>query len=150
MSFWDPRERLVIHYYWTGQIVPILVHGLPSRAKAKARELDGASGIDWKAMPQPPAEAIRAISPYAQIIAGNYRTPTFLVNGDEDEQCPWEQSRDTIAALRAVGVEAGFAAPKGAGHAFDFYAGEDPLGTTRSAILEAYDFACRCLGLVST
>ena len=145
MSFRDPRARMVIHYYWKGQMVPILANGLPSKRKAQAGAQE-TGDVDWQMLKQPPLESVRAISPYAQILAGKYRTPTFLVNGDNDNQCPCGQSRDTVAALQAAGVEAGFAAPRGAGHGFDFWPGEDPLGTAWLATLEAYDFARQCVG----
>ena len=91
----------------------------------------------------PAAEDIQAVSPYAQIVQGNYHTPTFLVHGDRDDLIPWQQSRDTVDALLAQGVEAGLAAPREAGHAFDLWPNEDPLGTGWVAIQEAYDFIDR-------
>lgn len=127
-------------------MTPVLVNGLPSLAKSRALRAAGA-GTNWMALPHPPAAAIRAISPYAQILAGRYRTPTFLAHGDNDHELPLEQSRDTVAALRASGVEAGFAVARGAGHSFDFRPEEDPLGTGWTAAQEAYDWAGRFVGL---
>ena len=91
----------------------------------------------------PAAEDIQAVSPYAQIVRGRYRTPTFLIHGDRDDLIPWQMSRDTVEALRAQGVDAGFAAPLKAGHAFDLWLNEDPKETGWAAIEEANEFVCR-------
>jgi dipeptidyl aminopeptidase/acylaminoacyl peptidase len=99
------------------------------------------------AMPQPPADAVRAISPCGQILAGRYHIPTFLAHGDNDREVPIEQSRNTVAALRASGVESGFAVVRGAGHSFDFRPDEDPLGTSWAVVQEAYDWASPFVGL---
>ncbi|MCJ1383522.1 hypothetical protein MMC17_006636 [Xylographa soralifera] len=142
----SPRALFPIHCFCKAQMVPVLIHGLPTRAKARALRAAGVT-TNWMDMPQPPAEAIQRISPYAQILAGRYRTPTFLAHGDNDQELPIEQSRDTIAALRACGVEAGFAAAHGAGHSFDFRPDEDPLGTAWGTVQEAYDWAGPFVGL---
>ncbi len=91
----------------------------------------------------PKLEDIQAVSPYAQIVQGSYRTPTFMVHGDRDDLIPWQQTQDTIEALQKQGVEAGFAVPSDAGHAFDLWSGEDPKGTGWAAMIEGYDFICR-------
>ena len=145
MTLKDPRWRIIIHYNWKAQLVPVLVSGLPSKVRAinnspntKKKDLEY-----WEALPMPVVEDIQAVSPYAQIVQGNYHTPTFLVHGDRDDLIPWQQSRDTVEALRARGVEAGLAAPREAGHAFDLWPNEDPLGTGWAAVQEAYDFLNR-------
>lgn len=126
MSLQDPRWRIVIHYNWKAQLVPVLVDGLPSKTSAKSK--------DWETLPMPSSERIQAVSPYAQIVRGAYRTPTFIIHGELDDLIPWEQSRDTIDELKKQGVRAGIAIPR-AGHAFDLW-GE----TDWSAVMEGYDF----------
>jgi len=141
MTLKDPRWRIIIHYNWKAQLVPVLVGGLPSKSKASP-----GSSFDedsWTSLPMPELEDIQAVSPHAQIVQGNYRTPTFMVHGDRDDLIPWQQTRDTIEALEKQGVEAGFAIPKDAGHAFDLWPGEDSKGTGWAAMLEGYDFICR-------
>jgi hypothetical protein len=145
MTLKDPRWRIVIHYNWKAQIVPVLVYGLPSKAKATTNSTDAKTVDYWESLPMPPVKDIQAVSPYAQIVQGRYRTPTFLVHGDRDDLIPWQQSRDTVEALVAQGVEAGFAAPHEAGHAFDLWPDEDPRGTGWAAVKGAYDFVCRHL-----
>ncbi len=143
MTLKDQRWRIIIHYNWKAQLVPILVSGLPSKVRATNNSTNTKNMDYWEALPMPAAEDIQAVSPYAQIVQGNYHTPTFLVHGDRDDLIPWQQSRDTVEALLAQGVEAGLAAPRKAGHAFDLWPNEDPLGTGWAAIQEAYDFIDR-------
>lgn len=143
MTLKDARWRIIIHYNWKAQLVPVLVRGLPSKANVTNNSINAKNTDYWEALPMPAVEDIQAVSPYAQIVQGRYRTPTFLVHGDCDDLIPWQQSRDTVEALVAQGVEAGFAAPREAGHAFDLWPNEDPQGTGWAAIQVAYDFICR-------
>jgi len=135
MTLKDPRWRLVIHMNWKAQLVPMLVNGLPSKSKAEP-------SIDWKARPMPSVEEIRAASPYSQIVRGNYHTPTFIAHGRNDDLIPWEQSQETVDALRAQGVDAELVVPD-AGHAFDLFPAEDPRRTGWAAVESAYEFLCR-------
>ncbi|KAL9093882.1 MAG: hypothetical protein Q9165_003805 [Trypethelium subeluteriae] len=121
---------------------PVLVSGLPNKAKAKINDASTNDDL-WKALSMPTVEKIQAVSPYAHIVQGHYRTPTFIVHGDRDELIPWQQSHDTIEALRQQGIEVGFVAPREAGHAFDLWPEEDPQGTGWAAMQEAYDFLRR-------
>ena len=125
-------------------MVPVLVKGLPSKKRIPENDR-----TDWKSLPMPSVEEIRSISPYAQILQGNYRTPTFMVHGNRDDLIPWEQSQKTIEALQARGVAAGIEIPNDAGHAFDLFPAEDHLGNGWAAVEAAYDFACRQLSLGS-
>jgi len=143
----NPRALIAVHIYQRAQMVPILINGLPSLAKARALRAAGEGLLDYMELPQPSVEAVRSISPYAQILAGRYRTPTFLTHGDKDPEVPLEQTSGTIAALRASGVECGLAVAKGAGHSYDFRPEEDPLCTGWTASQEAYDWASRFVGI---
>ncbi|KAK3680862.1 hypothetical protein B0T22DRAFT_524224 [Podospora appendiculata] len=139
MSLRDERWRLIIHYNWNAQLVPLLIKGLPSKAKALATKTPTES---LRNLAMPSLDEIRAVSPYGQIILGHYQTPTFMVHGLRDDLIPWEQSRRTIEALRERGVEAHMATPD-AGHAFDLFRAEDPMGTGWAAVDEGYAFVCR-------
>ncbi|KAK3332590.1 hypothetical protein B0T19DRAFT_457479, partial [Cercophora scortea] len=139
MSLRDERWRLIIHYNWNAQLVPLLIKGLPSKAKALVTK----TPIDsLRNLPMPSLDEIRAVSPYSQIVLGNYRTPTFMVHGLRDDLIPWEQSRRTIETLRERGVEGEVAVPD-AGHAFDLFKAEDPMGTGWAAVEKGYAFVCR-------
>nr|APX44019.1 polyketide synthase [Pestalotiopsis microspora] len=139
MSLQDERWRLVIHMNWKAQLVPMLVSGLPSKRKATAKGLDLNS---LASLPMPPAEAVRAASPYAQILRGHYATPTFIVHGRRDDLIPWQQSQETFEALRSRGVNAEIAVPD-AGHAFDLFPSEDTDGAGWRDMMSSYDFLCR-------
>lgn len=114
MSPTDPRSRIVLHMNWTGQMLPVILNGLPTRAGADP-------SVDYRHMPQPGADRIAAISPCAQIRAGNYATPTYIVHGTRDDLIPWQQARTTYEALVARGVPAGLDVVEGAEHLFDLY-----------------------------
>lgn len=142
MTVKDPRWRIVIHYNWKAQIVPLLVNGLSTKARGTANDADANIADYLESLLMPPTKDIQAVSPYAQIVQGRYRTPIFLVHGDRDDLIPWQQSRDSVEALVAQGIEAGFAAPHKAGNAFDLWPAEDPQGTGWAAVKRVYDFAC--------
>jgi acetyl esterase/lipase len=102
MSLADPRWRFVLHMNWRAQTIPFLLNGPSSDA--------------------PPTKSqIFSISPYAQILVGTYRTPTFLIHGRPDDLIPWQQSMRTIEALKARGVEADIEIVEGARHLFDTF-----------------------------
>ena len=122
--------------------MPVLLDGLPS--KKKLLEAGGdTSPSKWMDLPQPSLDRLRAVSPYAQMVEGNYRVPTFLVHGTRDDLIPWEQSVRTKEALAAQGVAAGVAVVDDAVHLFDLY--RDPEGRYWKAVLEGYDFLLRHL-----
>ena len=141
MSLLDPRWRIIIHYNWKAQLLPVLIKGLPNEALA-AKTVN----VDFKNLPIPSTPEIRAVSPFAQIQAGKYKTPTFIIHGDADDLISWTQSRETVAALKAQGVEAELAAPKGAKHAFDLESwGKEDESSTRAwkAVEAGWDFISR-------
>lgn len=140
MSLSDPRSRIVLHMNWKGQTVPLLFHGLPSKTKAKT-----SADINYRALPQPPAEVIARISPYAQAQLGNYKTPTYLVHGTNDDLIPWQQTQRMLNELRAQGVAAEADILEGAEHLFDMC--HDPDGSRWVAVEKAYNFLFMTLGM---
>lgn len=131
----DPRCRIVLHINWKAQTLPIIIGGLLSKAKAS-----GTPPRDWNALPQPPVSEVRRASPLAQIAAGNYATPTFLVHGTADDLIPWEQSRRTHEELVARGVRAGLALVEGAPHICDLSSDVESEGW--KATVRGYEFLC--------
>ncbi|KAJ5604418.1 hypothetical protein N7510_009572 [Penicillium lagena] len=142
MSLSDPRSRIALHMNWKGQALPVLLNGLPSKKKL-LDDGDDASSTNWLDLPQPSMDRVRALSPYAQIVEGNYRVPTFLIHGTRDDLIPWEQSVRTTDALASQGVGAGVAIVEDAVHLFDLY--RDPEGKYWEAVLEGYDFLLKHL-----
>ncbi|KAL4866180.1 hypothetical protein BDV12DRAFT_199374 [Aspergillus spectabilis] len=137
MSMSDARSRIALHMNWRGQALPVLLNGLPSKNSliAQGKEYDPER---WLALPQPSADLVRAVSPYAQIKAGNYRVPTFLIHGTRDDLIPWQHSQRTVDALVQEGVSSGLAVVEDAVHLFDLY--RDPTGMFKKAVTRGYDF----------
>ncbi|KAH3943164.1 hypothetical protein HBH53_175970 [Parastagonospora nodorum] len=86
----DAQSRIVLHMNWYGQTLPILFRGLPS-GKHAGRTKDAT----WQNMVQPSNEEILQGSPYAQIVRGNYKSPTHIVFGTNDNLIPWQQAKRT-------------------------------------------------------
>ncbi|KAJ5164771.1 Acyl transferase/acyl hydrolase/lysophospholipase [Penicillium coprophilum] len=113
---WEPLSdpRIVLHINWKTQTLPILIGGLPSKKNSADLKIQG-----WKTLPQPSLDAIVRVSPRAQILQGNYHTPTFLIHGTGDDLISWQQSQGTYDALRDAGITAGLALIEGAPHICD-------------------------------
>ncbi|KAK5995409.1 5-methylorsellinic acid synthase [Cladobotryum mycophilum] len=97
MTISDPRWRIVIHCNWKAQLLPVLINGFPKRTNPSS------SSRDSESLPRPTNEAIRAISPFAQIVAGRYRTPTFIVHGNRGDLIPWPESEHNRGSARSRG-----------------------------------------------
>lgn len=123
----------MLHINWKAQTLPVIIGGLLSKNRATKSDVR-----DWKALPQPELGEIIRVSPLAQMVRGNFRTPTFLVHGTSDDLIPWQQSQRTYSALVEHGVEAGLALVKGAPHICDL--SSDPESEGWKAALEGYDF----------
>ena len=139
----DDRAKIILHMCWNSQTVPILINGLPHKDKASAK-----ASSDWAYPPPASAQEVQAISPLWQIIQGNYKTPTFMVHGNNDDWLPLAMSERTIQELKNRGVPAGLAIPEQCGHAFDLFPVGDPLKVGWTALEEGYDFMCNQLGMV--
>ncbi|KAK0726776.1 hypothetical protein B0T26DRAFT_763988 [Lasiosphaeria miniovina] len=142
----DPRSRIALHMNWRGQALPVLLDGLPTRqALAGGGASDEDKNRNWHHRPQPDAARVAEVSPYAQIVKGAYRTPTFVVHGTADDLVPWQHSVQIKEALTARDVPAGAAIVEGAVHLFDLYRDGDGKGW--DAVCEGYEFLCRQVGL---
>ena len=91
---------------WRGQTVPLLLRGPSYRPSDSTPPTD--SEID-------------SISPYAHILGGDYRTPTFLIHGTRDEMIPLEHSIRAVETLKEKSIEAQIEIVDGAGHVFDAF-----------------------------
>ncbi len=129
----DPRSRVVLHMNWHGQTLPVLFRGLPA-----ADSVPLSQAAQFNHLEQPPKEDVLRASPYAQIVRGNYKSPTHIVFGTKDDLIPWQQAQRTADALRDAGIEAGLTLVPGQPHLFDLY--RDPDGKRWEAILEGYGF----------
>ncbi len=129
----DPRSQLVLHMNWKGQTLPVLFRSLPTRDSVPPGKVKG-----YQELPQPPVDDIVRASPYAQIVRGNYRSPTHIVFGTDDDLIPWQQAQNTVDAMREAGIDTGFTLMKGEPHLFDLF--RDPDGARWAAIQPAYKF----------
>lgn len=78
------------------------------------------NGLSTHSLNTPPSpDRVSAISPMAQLRAGNYTTPTFLIHGEEDEIVPFHTAVLFAEALKEYGVKGGLLAVKGAKHIHD-------------------------------
>ena len=109
--------------------------------------LNGISDLEaWHK--QPDAKRVAAISPMAQLRAGTYTTPTFLIHGENDEIVPYHTAVKFASALRARGVRSGFLEVKGAKHIHDLTL---MPGTERweRQVAPGYEFLFEALGMVT-
>jgi acetyl esterase/lipase len=129
----DPRSRLVLHFNWKGQMLPILMNGLPHKSRVSTSDAK-----KYYSMDQPSREKIVSISPFAQINRGTYQTPTYLVHGTADDLIPWQQTQRVHDALVKQGVPAGLSVVDNAVHLFDLY--RDKTGQQWEVVKEGYEF----------
>jgi dipeptidyl aminopeptidase/acylaminoacyl peptidase len=120
---------------WRGQALPVLLEGLPSKTQLNH---NSESAKKWYQLPQPDDELIATISPYAQILKGKYRTPTFLIHGKKDDLIPWQQTLRVQEALAETGVASEARILEDAIHLFDL--SEKADSADWSAVLEGYKF----------
>ena len=131
----DPRCRIVLHINWKAQTLPVIMGGLPSKSKLAATST---TGNDYHNLPQPAEETIVKCSPRAQIVRGNYSTPTFLVHGTNDELIPYQQTEGTFRELVKRGVPAGLRLVEGAPHICDLSSDVESEGW--KAVVGGYEF----------
>ena len=79
--------------------------------------LNGLSAADL-AKP-PPLAKIQAISPMAQLKAGRYNVPTFVIHSDCDEIAPFRDSEAFVEELARRGVKTGLGRVRGKKHIHD-------------------------------
>jgi acetyl esterase/lipase len=70
-------------------------------------------------MAYPDATQAASISPLAQLQAGNYHIPTFLIIGDQDEIVPFNSAVHFTDTLQESGVKSGFLPVPGVRHVHD-------------------------------
>jgi acetyl esterase/lipase len=132
MSLDDPRSRIILHMNWEGKSLPILINGLNRTGTTRPKRVTHPS--------TPSVKQIREVSPLAQIRAGNYKTPTFLIHGTRDDLVPWEASQRTHRTLLENGVPTGLAILEDALHLFDIYPGSKRKPDFVKAVKNGFDF----------
>ena len=135
----DARSRITLHMNWHGQTLPVLFRGLPSAASVAS-----GAAAQFNHLKQPPIEDIVQASPYAQIVRGNYKSPTHIVFGTNDDLIPWQQPQRTVGALQDKGIESGLTLAEGEPHLFDLY--RDGDGRRWGYVVEGYRFLLGRIG----
>ena len=78
------------------------------------------NGLSSAALASSPSLAkIQSISPMAQLRAGKYRVPTFVIHSDRDEIAPFRASETFVEELKGKGVIGGLGRVQGKGHIHD-------------------------------
>ncbi|KAJ6133404.1 hypothetical protein N7471_008619 [Penicillium samsonianum] len=126
LSSTDPRSRLALYMNWHGRSLHVLLNGLyPTQ-----REEPNA----------PTEEAIRAVSPLAQIRSGAHSTPTFIIHPRDDDLIPWQQAQRTYEALQRRGIDSQLCIVEDAPHLFDIYRQYQERVDIQDVIQEGYEF----------
>jgi acetyl esterase/lipase len=130
----DPRSRLALYMNCSGRSLHVLLGGLDKNTRGE---------------PAAPGQAdIVAVSPLAQVRAGNYATPTFILHPRGDDLIPWQQAQRMWEALRERHVDAELRVVDGVGHLFDLGGLQRVRSAeARQAVVDGYAFLCRHVGL---
>ncbi|OHW94719.1 polyketide synthase protein [Colletotrichum incanum] len=134
MASSDPRSRLALHMNCQGHTLHVLLNGLDKKTQ--------------RSPATPTNNQIISVSPLAQIRAGNYATPTFIIHPRDDDLIPWRQAERTWQALCDRQVDAELRILDGVPHLFDMTRSRNLENTSRRAVIEGYEFLCRHAGLV--
>ncbi|KAK1674046.1 hypothetical protein BDP55DRAFT_613354 [Colletotrichum godetiae] len=135
----DPRSRVVLHMNWHGQTLPVLFRGLPSGSDVPSH-----AAAAFNKLEQPSLNEVVRASPYAQIVKGNYKSPTHVVFGTGDDLIPWQQAQRTVDAMRDAGIQSGLTLAPGQPHLFDLF--RDPDGSRWGYVMEGYKFLLERIG----
>jgi acetyl esterase/lipase len=133
----DPRSQIALYMNWTGQALPVLFNGCNYKKLAAAKSPTTSEVI----LPVPPLADVQRACPLSQIVAGRYKTPTFLIHGGLDDLIPVQQAERTQDAMRAAGVESTLRVVQGGLHLFDL--GIDISAVDEDgprAVREGYEF----------
>lgn len=134
MSPTDPRSLIALHMNWTGQALPVLLHGW------QYKKLAAASASGDVVLPTPTLDKVQKICPLSQISCGRYRTPTFLIHGTLDDLIPLEQVQRTYKELVGHGVEAELRVVEDEPHLFDLRPQASQSQHAIQAVLDGYKF----------
>jgi acetyl esterase/lipase len=129
----DARSRLALHMNVHGRTLHVLLGGLDKNKRAQ---------------PTAPSPGdVAAASPLAQIRAGRYSTPTFLLHPREDDLIPWQQAERTWKALRTNRVDAELRIVEGVPHLFDLDPRHRGHDAAMRAVGEGYAFLSSHVGV---
>ncbi|PVI03044.1 hypothetical protein DM02DRAFT_558795 [Periconia macrospinosa] len=136
----DVRSQLALHMNWKGQTLPVLMGALALRDGPHGDEATESKGLTIFSQPDP--DQLDSINPHSNVQLGNYRTPTFIIHGTEDDLIPVQQVKATFEAMQQQGVVSELRVVEGAPHLFDL--DEVPQSAysaeAQSAVEAGYEF----------
>lgn len=128
----DPRSELVFATFHSERMTQILMQGF----KASDQKDDDTASHDFE------ESQVVEISPLAQIRAGKYHVPTFILHGTEDDVVPVSQSVEFEHALREQGVASGALVLEGKKHLYDLFVKPGTEEWER-CVVPGYDFLAK-------
>ncbi|KAL5328987.1 hypothetical protein ACEPPN_002496 [Leptodophora sp. 'Broadleaf-Isolate-01'] len=113
----DPRSELVLSLFKDGNGLSLLLNGFPttSSSPTHSTSTNPANSPPRTATPS----QIHSISPLSQVRTGTYRTPTFIIHGENDEVVPCCMAVGFEREMKRMGVESGVVVVPGKRHIFD-------------------------------
>ena len=130
----DSRSELVFATFHSERMPQILVQGF--KPSSQNDDDDGSASYAFE------ESQIVEISPLAQIRAGRYHVPTFILHGTEDDVVPVSQSVGSERALREQGVASGVLILEGKKHLYDLFVMPGTEEWER-CVLPGYDFLAK-------
>lgn len=125
----DPRSELVLSLFKESHGLNVMLNGISSADLAKP----------------PPLAKVKAISPMAQLKAGRYNVPTFVIHSDRDEIAPFKDSATFVDELERRGVKTGLGKVKGKSHIHDLTLKPGKDGWTEGVGV-GYEFVFEVIG----
>jgi acetyl esterase/lipase len=120
----DPRSELVLSLFKEGNGLSLMLNGISGGFTA------------------PDPSRVAAISPMAQLRAGRYHVPTFLIHGSADEIVPFHTAQAFADALRVAGIRGGLLVVENGEHIFDVHLRSGTRKWTEQ-ILPGFEFLLR-------
>ncbi|KAI9660606.1 MAG: Type I Iterative PKS [Bathelium mastoideum] len=142
----DARVNILLHMNYSALMIPVLLGALSSSQRRHSSMLRVDENANPKLMPKP-GLTVQDICGLSQLQAGNYRTPTFLVHGTEDDFVPWQETQQFYEELQERGIDASVRIVKGAAHSFDLFRQSWKNPELRQPILDGYQFLKEKVGL---
>lgn len=125
----DPRSELVLSLFKESHGLNVMLKGISSADLATP----------------PPLAKVQAISPMAQLKAGRYNVPTFIIHSDRDEIAPFKDSVAFVEELERRGVKTGLGKVKGKSHIHDLALRPGKEGWTEGVGV-GYEFVFEIIG----
>ncbi|KAK8079489.1 hypothetical protein PG997_007307 [Apiospora hydei] len=143
----DPRSDLLMIMYQGRIALPVLLNGISYDNGDATPTSKGSLRSLSLATPSP--DRIAAISPLAQLQAGKYDVPTFIVHGSGDEVAPFAAAERSAPRTKSAGYYEAFSSvPNDARELLETYSGiapdevDDHVISIRDKAWDTYPYPC--------